>query len=332
MEYTQLGRTGLEVGRLCLGTDNFGTRTTGADAHNVMDRAHDLGINFLDTADVYGWRTGEGVTEQIIGEWFATGGGRRQRTVLSTKLYGRTSDWPNDRFLSARHIRRACEDSLRRLQTDHIDVYALHHVDRRTPWEEIWEAMDVLRTQGKILYVGASNHAAWHLVKAQEHAARTGALGLVCEQDVYNLVERRVELEVLPACRDYGIALLPWSPLAGGLLSGMLTRGVPADAEPLPGAAVAPSRSRRSVALERHRDAIASYEDLCRDVGLGPATVALAWLLQQPGVCAPLIGPRTLEQLESSVQALDVTLDEDLLGRLDEIFPGPGPAPEAYAW
>lgn len=332
MEYTQLGRSGLEVGRLCLGTENFGTRTTPADAHAIMDQAHELGINFLDTADVYGWRMGEGVTEGIVGDWFATGGGRRERTVLSTKLYGRTSDWPNDRFLSARHIRRACEDSLRRLQTDHIDVYTLHHVDRRTPWEEIWEAMDVLRTQGKILYVGASNHAGWHLAQAQERAARAGSLGLVCEQDVYNLVERRIELEVRPACVDYGIALLPWSPLASGLLAGMLARAEAVDAEPLPGATVAPSRSRRSAALARHRDAIASYEALCADVGLAPATVALTWLLQQPGVCAPIIGPRTLEQLHGSVEALEISLDASVLERLDEIFPGPGPAPEAYAW
>lgn len=333
MRYTQLGRTGLEVARLCLGTDNFGTRTDAADAHRIMDRAHELGLNLVDTADVYGWQTGEGVTEQIIGDWFASGGGRRERTVLSTKLYGRMGGWPNDRRLSARHIRRACEDSLRRLRTDHIDIYTMHHVDRFTPWEEIWEAMDVLRTQGKVLYVGASNHAGWQLVKGQEAAVRRGGLGLVCEQDVYNLLERRIEMEVLPACQDYGIALLPWSPLQSGLLGGILSRPAEeATARPLPGAAVAPSRSRRAIALERHRPAIEAYEALCADAGLAPATVALAWLLHQPGVCAPLIGPRTLSQLEGSVAALDVSLGEDVLARLDEIFPGPGPAPEAYAW
>lgn len=333
MTYRRLGRSGLEVSRLWLGTDNFGTRTEPHDAHRIMDRAHELGINVLDTADVYGWRLGEGVTESIIGDWFAGGGGRRDRTVLSTKLYGRTSEWPNDRLLSARHIRRACEASLRRLGTDHIDIYHLHHVDRATPWEEIWEAMDVLRMQGKILYVGASNHAGWHLAKAQEVAGRLGQLGVVCEQDVYNLIERRAELEVLPACEDYGIAFLPWSPLHSGLLGGVLAR--PASQAPvtaLPGAEVAPSRARRATLIEQHRASLQAYEALCAELGLAPAAVAQSWLLHQPAVCAPIIGPRTIEQLDASAEAVDVELGNDVLSSLDAMFPGPGPAPEAYAW
>lgn len=333
MDYRRLGRSGLEIAPLVLGTDNFGTRTEAADAHRIMDRALEHGINMIDTADVYGWRTGEGVTEQIIGEWFAGGNGRRERTVLSTKVYGNTSDWPNDRRASARHLRHACDASLRRLRTDHIDIFHLHHVDRTTTWEEIWEAMDVLRQQGKILYVGTSNHAGWHLAKAQETAARLGTLGIVCEQDIYNLVERRAELEVLPACDDYGIALLPWSPLHSGLLGGILARP-PAEATPtpLPGAAVAPSRAARTRALERHRPALEQFEAACREWGLAPADIALAWLLGRPGVCAPIIGPRTVEHLDASVAALDVALEPEMLTRLDEIFPGPGPAPEAYAW
>ncbi|HKR49946.1 MAG TPA: aldo/keto reductase, partial [Pseudonocardiaceae bacterium] len=224
MDYTQLGRSGLSVSRLCLGTMNFGPETSEADSHAIMDRAHEHGINFFDTANVYGWRKGEGITEQIIGRWFSAGGGRRERTVLATKLYQQTGDWPNETKLSALNIRRACDASLRRLQTDYIDLYQMHHVDRATPWEEIWEAMSVLRQQGKIIYVGSSNFAGWHLTAAQERARLRQLFGLVSEQSIYNLLTRWVELEVLPAAREYGIGLIPWSPLHGGLLSGVLRK------------------------------------------------------------------------------------------------------------
>lgn len=333
VEHRRLGRSGLRIAPLVVGTDNFGTRTEPDEAHRILDHALDHGLNMIDTADVYGWRTGEGITERMIGDWFALGGGRRERTVLSTKVYGATGDGPNDRNLSALHIRQACEASLRRLKTDHIDVYHLHHVDRSTPWEELWEAMAVLRQQGKVLYVGTSNHAAWQLVRAQTCADRLGMFGIVCQQDVYNLLERRIEMEVLPACEDAGVALLAWSPLHSGLLGGILRRPpTETEATPLPGAKVAPSRSRRGVALERNRAAIEAFEAACDQWGLAPADVALAWLLQRRGVCAPIIGPRTVEQLNGSVAALDVRLEQTMLDRLDEIFPGPGPAPEAYAW
>src|SRR6202042_3651797 len=236
MEYVHLGRSGLSVSRLCLGTMNFGPLTPPAEAHAIMDHAHEIGINFFDTANRYGAAQGPpgqvgrsseahaGWTEEIIGEWFAGGGGRRERTVLATKLYGSMGDWPNETKLSALNIRRACDASLRRLQTDYIDLYQMHHVDRATPWEEIWEAMSVLRQQGKIIYVGSSNFAGWHLAQAQEAARRHGSFGLVSEQSLYNLAVRTVELEVLPACQGYGLGVLPWSPLHGGLLSGILSR------------------------------------------------------------------------------------------------------------
>ena len=224
MEYTHLGRSGVAVSRLCLGTMNFGAATSEADAQPIMDAAHEHGINFFDTSNTYGQPRAEGVTESVIGRWLAAGSGRRDRTVLATKLYGGKGDWPNDRFLSALNIRRACEDSLRRLGTDHIDLYQMHHVDRGTPWDEIWEAMEVLRTQGKIIYVGSSNFAGWHIAQAQEAALRRPAFGLVSEQSLYNLAARTVELEVLPACQGYGIGVIPWSPLHGGLLSGVLRR------------------------------------------------------------------------------------------------------------
>jgi len=330
MDYTHLGRSGLSVSRLCLGTMNFGPETDETDSHAIMDRAHEHGINFFDTANVYGWKQGEGITEQIIGRWFAQGGGRRDRTVIATKLYGSMSDWPNDTKLSARNIRHACEASLRRLQTDHIDLYQMHHVDRSTPWEEIWEAMEVLRAQGKILYVGSSNFAGWHLAQAQEAARARHFVGLVSEQSIYNLMTRWIELEVLPAARHYGLGVIPWSPLGGGLLSGALRKQ-------REGGGSRSGKGRPAELLQKHRDAIESYEDFCGELGEDPAHVGLAWLLAVPGVTGPIIGPRTTGQLDGSLRALEIELAPDALKRLDEIFPAPGPhgaepAPEAYAW
>jgi aryl-alcohol dehydrogenase-like predicted oxidoreductase len=324
MDYTHLGRTGLSVSRLCLGTMNFGPVTPEPESFAVMDRAHEHGINFFDTANVYGWVKGEGITEQIVGRWFAQGGGRRERTVLATKLYGDMGDWPNDAKLSALNIRRACDESLRRLQTDYIDLYQMHHVDRETPWDEIWEAMEVLRQQGKILYVGSSNFAGWHIAKAQGVARERHFLGLVAEQSIYNLLQRSVELEVLPAALDFGLGVIPWSPLHGGLLGGILRKGE---------SAVRGKEGRAKEALETHREAIEAYEAFCEDLGEHPANVGLAWLLHQPAVTAPIIGPRNLEQLDGPLRALEIQLDDKALTRLDEIFPGPGgAAPEAYAW
>jgi aryl-alcohol dehydrogenase-like predicted oxidoreductase len=323
MEYTHLGRSGLSVSRLCLGTMNFGPETSEEDSHEIMDEALEAGVNFFDTANVYGWAQGEGITEQIVGRWFAKGDDRREKTVVATKLYGSMSDWPNDTFLSARNIRHACEGSLRRLQTDYIDVYQMHHVDRTTPWDEIWEAFEVLRMQGKVLYFGSSNHAGWHVAKAMETARRRRQFGLVSEQSIYNLLKREVELEVLPACRDYGVGLIPWSPLNGGLLGGIIAK-TQQGRRRLTG--------RAKEGLKMHRSAIRKWEELCDELGEEPANVALAWLLHQDGVTAPIIGPRTMEQFQGSLRALEITLDEETLERLDRIFPGPGPAPEAYAW
>jgi aryl-alcohol dehydrogenase-like predicted oxidoreductase len=334
MQYTKLGRTGLKVSRLCLGTMNFGPETTEADAFAVMDRALELGINFFDTADVYGWKKGEGITEQIIGRWFAQGGRRRERVVLATKLYGEMGDWPNESRLSALHIRRACEDSLRRLGTDHIDLYQMHHVDRETPWDEIWQGMELLVQQGKIVYVGSSNFAGWHIARANEQASRRNFLGLVSEQSRYNLLERTVELEVAPACAQYGLGLIPWSPLASGALAGHDLRSSTGQAADGPGQS--PGRRGGTWGREmtdKHADKLKRFEDLCRELRHKPANVALAWLLANPVVTAPIIGPRTLAQLDGALQALEVRLEPETLSRLHEIFPGPGkPAPEAYAW
>ena len=323
MDYTHLGRTGLSVSRAVLGTMNFGPQTTEDDSHAIMDRAHELGVNFFDTANVYGWEKGEGITEQIIGRWFARGGGRREKTVLATKLYGDMGDWPNDGKLSALNIRRALDASLTRLQTDHIDLYQFHHVDRETPWDEIWQAMEVAVQQGKVLYVGSSNFAGWHIAQAQEAAKTRHFTGLVSEQSIYNLIVRDVERETLPAARHYGLGMIPWSPMNGGLLGGVIEKTEE-------GSRRLEGRSAEYVA--EHRDQLEAYESFARELGHAPGEVALAWLLHQPGVTGPITGPRTMAQLESAVAAVDVTLDEAALARLDEIFPGHKTSPEDYAW
>lgn len=323
MEYTQLGRTGLQVSRICLGTMNFGVHTEEADSHAIMDRALDEGINFFDTANVYGWGENRGRTETFIGNWFIKDPTRRDRTVLATKVYGGMGSWPNEGKLSALNIRRACEASLRRLQTDYIDLYQFHHVDRNTPWAEIWQACETLVTQGKVLYFGSSNFAAWHITAAQAAADRRNFLGLVSEQSVYNLARRHLELEVLPACQHHGIGVIPYSPLDGGLLGGVLRKereGTRRHSE----------QSRRRI--EGIREALAAYEELCERIGQEPGVLALAWLLAQPAVTAPIVGPRTMEQLESALESLSIAIDSDVLDRLDELFPGYRTAPEHYAW
>jgi len=323
MDYTQLGRSGLKVSRLCLGTMNFGPETEKADAHAIMDAAHEYGINFFDTANVYGRRLGRGATEEIVGGWFASGGGRRERTVLATKLYGDMTDWPNDGKLSALNIRRALDASLKRLQTDYVDIYQFHHVDRQTPWDEIWQAMETAVAQGKILYAGSSNFAGWHIATAQAEARRRNFTGLVSEQSIYNLLTRDIELEVIPAVLANGLGLIPWSPLQGGLLGGVIRKDREGKRR---------LEGRAAETLAAHREAIVAYEDFAAELGHEPGDIALAWLLHQPAVTAPIIGPRTREQLDAGVRALDVKLDAAALSRLDEIFPGHKTAPEDYAW
>ena len=322
MDTTHLGRSGLKVSRICLGTMNFGPETEEPDAHRIMDRAIDAGINFFDTANVYGWGENKGRTETIIGRWLAQGG-RRDRVVLATKVYGPMYDGPNGGRLSAYSIRRACDDSLRRLQTDRIDLYQMHHVDRETPWEEIWQAMEILVAQGKVLYVGSSNFAAWNIVQANEAALRRSFLGLVSEQSLYHLGARTIELEVVPACRAYGVGIMPWSPLGGGLLGGALKKA----------ASGRRASERLQKEVEKHRTKLEAYETLCGEMGEKPANVGVAWLLNRPGVTGPIVGPRTIEQLEDALRAEKLKLSADVMGKLDSIWPGPGgQAPEAYAW
>jgi len=316
MQYAQLGRSGARVSRVVLGTMNFGPHTDEADAFAIMDRAFDEGINFFDTANVYGGAEHRGWTEEIVGRWLAKSG-HRDEIVLATKVFGKMSERINDRGLSAFNIRRAVEDSLRRLGTDHIDLYQMHHVDRDTGWDEIWQAMDVLVTQGKITYVGSSNFAGWHIAQGSEAARARHGLGLVTEQSLYNLLARDIELEVLPAAQHYGLGVIAWSPLASGRLGGS-SGGVRRAGYKVDDAKAA---------------ALAEWEDFCAERELRPGEAALAWLLHRPGVLGPIVGPRTLDQLTSALSAFDITFGEEALARIDEIFPGPGgPAPEAYAW
>lgn len=323
MDYTHLGRTGLLVSRLCLGTMNFGPQTSEEESFRIMDQALEQGINFFDTANVYGQKLGEGVTENIIGRWFAQGGGRREKVILATKVYGKMGEWPNQSKLSAVNIRRACEESLRRLKTDHIDLYQMHHIDRDTPWEEIWQAMEQLVREGKVVYVGSSNFAGWHITRANEIAKSRHFLGLVSEQSLYNLNARSIELEVLPACEAYGLGVIPWSPLAGGLLGGVLQKiETGRRAQP-----------QTQKAIEKNREKLQAYENFCKELDEEPANLALAWLLANPVVTAPIIGPRSNDQLDGALRTLEIKITPEISKRLDEIFPGPGgAAPEAYAW
>lgn len=323
MNYGHLGRSGLKVSRLCLGTMNFGPYTSEEDSFKIMNRAVELGINFFDTANVYGWHLGTGLTEEIIGRWLAEDKSRRDKIVLATKVYGKMDDGVNDQKLSAYHIRKACEESLKRLQTDHIDLYQMHHIDRETPWEEVWQAMEQLVREGKVIYIGSSNFAAWNIAEANCLASQRNSLGLVSEQSIYNLRNRHIELEVIPACKAFGVGLIPWSPLGGGILCGILEKAKEGRR----------TREPLITSAERLRPQINAYEKLCKDIGQNPADVALAWVLANPVVTSPIVGPRTLQQLEENVNVLNIKLSEEIMKKLDEIWPGPGnQAPEAYAW
>ena len=323
MKFKNLGRSGLSVSRICLGTMNFGPETDETTSHSIMDSALDRGINFFDTANRYGGPTNWGGTETILGKWFTKGGGRREKVVLATKLYGEMDPWPNNKGVSALNIRRACDASLKRLQTDYIDLYQMHHIDRSTPWEEVWQAMEVLVAQGKILYVGSSNFAGWNLAQAQGVATPRNFMGLVSEQSIYNLVTRDIEREVIPAALHYGIGILPWSPLHGGLLGGVLKKERDGKRR---------LEGRSKEALEAIRPRVEAYENFCEQIGEEPGDVALAWLMAQPAVTSPIIGPRTQDHLDSALRALTVELTYAHLEKLNEIFPGYKTAPEDYAW
>ena len=322
MEYNSLGRAGVKVSKLCLGTMNLAKLVDEKTSFAILDAAIDAGINFIDTADVYGGINQRGRTEEFIGKWMAQGG-RREKLVLSSKVYGKMGEGANDRGLSAFHIREACEASLRRLKTDHIDLYQMHHIDRTTPWDEIWQAMEQLVSAGKIIYNGSSNFAAWNIVEAQCTARARNYSGLISEQSLYNLSNRMIELEVIPACRKYGVGIIPWSPLAEGLLAGILKDS----------AGVRKKTEAVQKKLEIHRKQVEEYESYCKSISKNPEAVAISWLLKNPAISSVIIGPRTVAQLNSLVENLQTTLSDEDINRIENIWPGPGgEAPEAYAW
>lgn len=322
MQYRQLGRSALKVSELCLGTMNFGPRTSETESFEILNHATEAGINFVDTANQYGGDLGVGTTETILGKWFAQDESRRDQIVLATKVHEPMSDRVNDSGLSARHIQMACDASLKRLGVDHIDLYQMHHIDRTAPIEEIWQAMDRLIAQGKITYVGSSNFPGWAIARANEKAIASNRLGLVSEQGLYNLIERRAEMEVLPACRAYGLGLIPWSPLAGGLLSGKQTSttGGRRDSEDM------------QTAMSERQQQLDDFQSLCDELNETPSAIALAWLLHQPGVSATIIGPGSVAQLSSVLHVPEIQLNDATLAQIDGIFPAVGESPEAYAW
>lgn len=320
------GRTGLRVGRLAVGTVNFGGRTDEPEACRILDAALANGMNVVDTADMYGWRVHRGYTEELIGRWLARSPRRRDDVVIATKVGEQMGEGPNDRGLSAHHIIRGCEASLRRLGTDRIDLYQMHRYDPDVCWEVVWQAMDQLIRQGKVRYVGSSNFAGWNIADAQHTARGRGLVGLVSEQCAYNLLTRQPELEILPAARAHGLAVMVWAPLHGGLLSGALRKA-------REGTAAKSAQGRAASALPAGRAAVERYERFCAGLGRDPAEVGLAWVLSRPGTMVPVIGPRTVGQVEGALRALDLELSPGDLRELEEIFPPVGhggPAPRAW--
>jgi len=293
MEYRSLGRTGVMVSSLCLGAMNFGGPTDEADSLVILNRAVEAGINFIDTANVY---TG-GNSERIVGR-FLNESGKRDQIVLATKVYSTVGDLPNDRGASRFHIMKACEDSLRRLQTDHIDLYQLHRHSLTIPQDETLRTFDDLVKAGKVRYIGSSTFPAWILMEALAVSEKHNLVRYICEQPPYNLLDRRVENELIPLCQKYGLAVIPWSPLAGGILSGMYTPD---------GAIPAGSRATRAGSYftdrltTKAKEVAAQVSKMAVERGLTPTQLAYLWLKDQPGVTAPIVGPRTLNHLEEAL-------------------------------
>jgi aryl-alcohol dehydrogenase-like predicted oxidoreductase len=324
VKYGYLGKSGLRVSRLCLGTAAFGSLPTKEgeygsipeqEAFKIMDAALDAGINFFDTANVYGGIGHRGRAEEIIGRWFAQGGNRRERVVLGTKV-GRVFeqdelDGPNkEQGLSLYKIRRHIEASLKRLQTDHIELYQMHHVDRHVQWEELWEAFEGLVRSGKVDYIGSSNFAGRDLTRAQSAAQERHYMGLVSEQHGYNLLNRFPETDTLPTARELGIGITIWSPLARGLLAVDVSKP-----------SIRPLTVDAQMLLENHRSQMEQFSALCRELGEQEANISLAWLLANPAVTAPVIGPSSVQELEETLRSVEIELDVTTMKRLDEIFP-----------
>ncbi len=334
MRYTRLGRSNVNVSRICLGTMHFGPKADEATSHAILDRALEMGITFIDTADVYGGPGDRGRSEQIIGSWLQSRPGVRDEVVIATKQYGDATegDGPNHGHgFSAYRFRAALQRSLERLQTDRIDLYQTHHIDRTVSMEEFWGTYERAIADGEVLYAGSSNFPGWGLAKFQAAAWHRGSVGFVSEQAQYNLLSRWAELEVLPAAREFGIGGMIYMPLAGGLLTGK-TRSDE-------GSRTAQVEAEYGITIGESNNQLAQFSALCRDLGETETAVAIAWTLAHPAVDSAIVGVRTVEQLDGLDRAGDLDLDDATLTRLDEIFDintgrklKKGPAPEAHAW
>lgn len=335
MTYEQLGKSNAKVSKICLGTMHFGPKATEEESFRIMDTALEHGINFFDTADIYGGTGNWGRSEEIIGKWIAQDSSRRDQIVLATKVYGAdrsAKPWPNvERGISDYKIRKQVAGSLRRLQTDHIDLYQVHHLDRTITTEEFWTSFERLQNSGEVIYMGTSNHPGWALASLQIAATQRGGLGLVSEQHMYNLFCRYPELEVLPAAKRFGVGILVYMPLSGGLLTG--------NRKPDAGSRTAAVAEEYGITLEGNT-MLDDYEALCKEIGEEPRNVAIAWTLAHPAVTSAIVGVRTVEQLEGVIRAAEIELEPDVVKRLNDIFPvsqgrelrNNEETPEAYAW
>ena len=334
MEYGKLGRANLTVSKICLGTMHFGPYASEQESFEIMDRALEMGINFWDTANVYGGKGTRGRSEEIIGNWFARRPGGRDKVVLATKVYNPMVEeaGPNEgQGISAYRVRKHVADSLRRLQTDHIDLYQVHHFDRDVSAEEFWGTFEKLVSDGDVLYMGSSNFPGWGLAKFQMQAWQRGFTGLVSEQTQYNLLNRIPELEVLPAAHNLGIGILAYMPLAGGLLTGKTQSAEGSRTRALEG--------EYGISLGPDNAQFAAFSRLCHAIGEKEHVVATAWTLNNPAVASAIVGVRTIGQLDGMERAAELTLDSDTMAQLNDMFNincgrplGQGPAPEAYSW
>ena len=323
MEYRQFGRTGVKVSELCLGCMMFGGRTEEEDSFEIIDRAIDAGINFLDTANVYS----RGASEEVVGRALKRNG-RRDQIVLATKVHGTMNDEdPNAGGNHRRHIIEQCEASLMRLQTDYIDLYQIHRPSSEVPIDETLGALDDLVRAGKVRYTGTSTYAAWQLVESLWAAKDLRLNRFVSEQPPYHLLDRRVERELVPFAQTYGTALIPWSPLAGGFLTGKYSRDEASPEDSRYG--IEPRRLGRNHFTDEAFDVLETVEELAKEKNCTPGQLALAWCKDQPAVTSPIIGPRTLEQLEDNLGAVEVSFSEQDHERLDKVAP-PGRATVPY--
>lgn len=335
MKYTKLGKSGMTVSKVCLGTMHFGGPTSEEEAFKIMDKALEMGINFFDTANVYGGDGGRGKSEEIIGKWFQSRSGSRDQVVLATKVYNPMINGgiPNeDQGISTYKVRKHVNDSLRRLQTDHIDLYQVHHIDRRITPEEFWGTFEQVIHEGKVLYMGSSNYPGWGLAKFQMQALQRGSMGFISEQTMYSLLCRAPELEVLPAAEDFGIGVIPYMPLAGGLLTG--------KKQSVKASRTASVEGEYGIYLSEENEQMKAFSELCQALGVKESVVAIAWTLAQQAVASPIVGVRTVAHLDGLDQAAELQLDDATLAKLNEIFDinrgrplrSGKPAPEAYAW